>query len=191
MIILLHLLALLAHTITAESGERFRFSRKVSTVYVVGAGPVGMTIAARYLDLLLSRGEPPNRQFEFAFIEKRSSYSRLQQLAIWKDNWEILPIAVRKKLAAKGCVRNSPFLLAPATCYLFKDQSRSETLPDGTVFAFVMQVINHADIKDLEEILREYLTDLSLWWRGNEVDPSAINFFVDGMTDDFGAHLPF
>jgi NADH dehydrogenase FAD-containing subunit len=58
-------------------------SASALTVYVVGAGPVGMMAAARYLDLIQQTPQGEARQpqkFKFKFIEKRDSYSRLQQV---------------------------------------------------------------------------------------------------------------
>jgi hypothetical protein len=114
----------------AEEKEKERL------VYVVGAGPVGLMIAVQYLDANESKVNP----YRFVFIEKRATYSRLQQLAFWEESWKLLPYTVKKKLAKKGCIRKSPFLMGEATCYCFPDTSSADySLPEHTVFNFVLQ----------------------------------------------------
>jgi len=113
-----------------------------AVVYVVGAGPVGLMIAAQYLDAaesILRQSRMLPNPYRFVFIEKRTHYSRQQQIAIWKNTWELLPRAVRKKLAIKGCIRTSPELMGDATCYYYPAQSRAESFPDNTVFNFILQ----------------------------------------------------
>jgi len=119
------------------------------TVLLVGAGPVALTLVARYLN------EKNNTlPYQFKIIENRAEYTasslantqRLQMLAIWKENYLKLPVEIRRKLLQKGCFRNSPLVLAPAYCYTSTDP---ETFPDNLVFEFIM--------KDYEEILKRYI----------------------------------
>jgi hypothetical protein len=148
------------------------------TVFIVGAGPVGMAIAARYLDERKTKNELLRHRF--IFIEKRSDYTRQQQLAINWDNWKRFPLEVRTELAKKGCIRASPLVLARTICYpieedegddfdAFPEQDFLREARVDTVFNFVLKVcLSLTNHKDFEDIVRNYISGGST---------SSISFF--------------
>lgn len=118
------------------------------TVIVIGAGPVALSLVAKYLN---QKSSQVGTTYKFKVVEKRNEYTvspyynqqRQQMLSIMGENLEQLPEEIRKELMLKGCFRNSK---TPAVCYKPKDES---TIPADVSFAFIM--------KDFEEIARDYV----------------------------------
>lgn len=119
------------------------------TIALIGSGPVALTLVARYLN-----EQNGTLSYSFKIVEKRDKYTashlantqRPQMLAIWKENYLKLPVAVRVELLQKGCFRTSPLIMAPAYCYT---STNPEEFPENLVFQFIM--------KDYEEILKRYI----------------------------------